>query len=149
MDLNKRIFYVDKVINYLKEKHVGTVPEAILGYNQYPENNSEMDKILKEVEFELIFKQVATKQGRTLNGYHNLNLTDKAYGIKSADDLYVSEKIQSVVMENLKLYSSSKPSVTKILKKEKKQIKLNWELILSVIGVTIAAIALYYQITAR
>lgn len=69
------------VIEGIKKNGVSTVPEILLGHNQYPEFNSELDKKYKEVQAKLIIEGFATKGDNRLNGYTELLLTDYAYTI--------------------------------------------------------------------
>ncbi|MFH7002160.1 hypothetical protein [Flavobacterium bizetiae] len=74
------------VVKGIKEKGVSTVPEILLGYNKYPDFNSELDRKYKEVQAKLIIEGFATKGDNRLNGYSELSLTEYAYTVHDSFD---------------------------------------------------------------
>lgn len=94
-----------KVVDGIKEKGVSTVPEILLGFNQYPDSNSELDKKYKEIQAKLILKGFVLKGDDRLNGYSELSLTEYAYTIHSTFEYL---KILAPEYYNIKTSKTSK-----------------------------------------
>ncbi|MEO8235468.1 MAG: hypothetical protein ABI549_08655 [Flavobacterium sp.] len=97
------------VVEGIKKKGISTVPEILLGHNQYPELNSELDKKYKEVQAKLVIKGFAIKGDNRLNGYSELLLTDYAHTIHNhfeylkifSPDNFISRKKNTPKLLNL------------------------------------------------
>jgi hypothetical protein len=93
------------VVKGIKEKGVSTVPEILLGYNEYPDFNSELDRKYKEVQAKLIIEGFATKGDNRLNGYSELLLTEYAYTVQ---DTFEYLRIFAPERYNRKIKKTSK-----------------------------------------
>ena len=87
MDIDKKTEYCNQVITFLRNEHIGTVPQAILGFNKYPDLNTEDDRNFREVEAFLLKQNLVKQRGKALNDYAELNLIGDGYTVNSNDEL--------------------------------------------------------------
>jgi len=104
MELEKKIANMNQIIKHLKETNIeNTVPFILMGYNKYPELNSEIDNEYKEIQAELLAKGLVKKTANSLNGFYYLFLEDKAYTITDVKELFHSRRLAQTLLENTAL----------------------------------------------
>ncbi|MEW5675539.1 hypothetical protein ABGT15_04440 [Flavobacterium enshiense] len=111
-DNTKLIEDITKVVKYLQKEHVASIPDIILGFNKYPSDFNEL-KYLKQIQNTLVKMGLANYQSERLNGFYDLNLTDKGYAVETLKSSFeVLNDDSTISVHNRK--ESMKSSVSKI-----------------------------------
>lgn len=93
MEERKKLEYMDKVIQYLKEHHCATVPQAFQNSSQWYVEIGSIEYVeYREVQGELISKGITKKGADDRSGFVDLSLTDFGFGIDLLNDLKVKNR---------------------------------------------------------
>ena len=131
MENEEKIIFIDKVLEVLNRTNTGTVPEIINGFRKYPNQDSDLDKKYRIVEYELLRLELAEKlegeDNSATSGYMHFRLMPKGMEFviskKSVAELYNKADNEKLTEQKIKQLTLEKLEYEKTIRCQEQRIR--------------------------